>query len=331
MTSGTTPGAPPTSEDETDYMFAAHPRESIDAAYVFGRAVELVGQRPREVIGIAAASVLLSWALLFGLLALGVLGNSLWAAAGVDDVMHPLGIIVLLVIGWAAALLLQAPLVGSAIELHSEQRGLFAVLLSRGMSRLPQLMVASAIVIAVVIAVSTVAMALIAAVVALAALIPWGVVQVMLAFVGSLVIAAYALRTIAGFSLLVPVMLVEQLEGSEALRRSWAIGWRHGFAIISALVLPALLVQAVLFPTQFMPWYIGLGMSIVLGVGLALYNTAVVPVTYVAIREFVEGLHPGRVMDVAGPSPTSTRPPARTAAKAPRRAARPAKSSRPRR
>lgn len=289
---------PPLGDDDTDFIFAAHPGESIDAAYVIGRAIQLVRERPREVIGVAAASVLLGWALLFGLMSLGILHNSLWAAAGVGEVMHPVGVIVLLVIGWAAALLLQAPLVGSAIEVHLDQRrGLFAELLSRGMSQIPQLMGASALVMLAVLIVVSAAMGIVAGVVALAAQIPWGVAQVLVSVVGSIVVLVYAMRAIAGVSLLVPVMLVEGLAIGDAIGRAWEMGWRHGFAILSALILPTLLVEGILFPTQFMPPWVGLSVGIVLGVALALYQTAVAPVTYVAIREYVEGLHPGRVME----------------------------------
>lgn len=315
-------------DDDTDFLFVAHPGEAIDAAYVISRAIQLVWKRPAQVIGVAAASILLSWALLFGLITLGILQNSLWDAAGIGEVMHPLGVIVLLVIGWAGALLLQAPLVGSAIEIHlDERRGLFAELLSRGIARIPQLMVASAIVMVAVVVVVSAAIGLAAGVVAIAAQLPWGAVQVMVTVIGSLVIALYAMRAIAGFCLLVPVMLVERLEIGEAIGRSWTLGWRHGFAILSALILPAVLAQLVLFPTQFMPPWVGLSLGIVLGVSLALYQTAIAPVTYVAIREYVEGLHPGRVMEApAGPA-SPRRPSARARAPRPSRPAKPTKAA----
>ena len=159
----------------------------------------------------------------------------------------------------------------------------------------------------------------------------------MVGAIGSLIVAAYALRTVAGFSLLVPVMLVERLEIGEAVGRAWMLGWRHGFAILSALLLPALLVQGIMYPTQFMPPWVGPSVGIVLGVGLVLYQTAVAPVTYVAIREYVEGLHPGRVMDASAPkgamrAPTSpaarsSTQPARTG-KPGRATAKPSRTSR---
>ena len=283
--------------DDTAYLFQAHPDQTIDTSYIFERAFQLIGARPLQVIGIAIASTLLGWVMILAITGLGALESSLAADAGIDGVTHPLSVIVLLLLAWSAALLLQAPLIGAAIEVHTdERRGFFSLLLSRALGKLPQLLAGSFFVIGATAVVMALTMGLITGVVLIAGMLPWDFVSTLVQIVGFLAFTYLGLRAMVGSSLLVPVMLVEELALGEALRRSWALGWRNGTAILWALLLPNLLLQAVLYPTQFMPWYIGLGVALVGGIGLSLYYTAVVPVTYVAVREYIDGRHPGRLL-----------------------------------
>ncbi|MEM7159072.1 MAG: hypothetical protein AAF799_39915 [Myxococcota bacterium] len=287
----------PPDDDDTAFLFAAHPDQTIDTSYIIERAFHLIGERPLQVIGIAVASALLGWGMLLGITGLGALDNSLSQSVGIDAVTHPVSVIALMLLAWSAALLLQAPLIGAAIEVHTdERRGFFSLLLNRAVGKLPQLMAGSLFVILATMLVMTITMGLVTGLVVLAGMLPWDFIALLIQIVGVLVFMFLGMRALVGSSMLVPVMLVEELALGDALRRSWTMGWRNGTAILWALLLPNLLLQAVLFPTQFMPWYIGMGIALVGGIGLSLYYTAVVPVTYVAVREYIDGLHPGRLL-----------------------------------
>lgn len=274
-----------------DDRFAPHPGETIDTVYVIARAMELVLARPREVLGVMAASVVVATILLLPLVSLDVLG-----AAGVGEPMHPASLTIMLVLGWACGLLLQTPLVGSAIEIHTTRRGLFLELLRRGTAQLPTLMVASLAVLAIVALTMVVAGGLVAGWVALTAFVPWVFVTLMLRFAGVVAITVMALRVITAFSLVIPVVVVEQLAPGPALRRSWALGWPNSFPIFVALLLPSLLAQFVLFLTSFLPALVTVVALVGFGLALAIYQSVVAPVAYVAIREYVDGIDPARLL-----------------------------------
>lgn len=285
-----TPGLP---EDD---RFVPHPGQSIDAVYVIARGFELILARPFQVFGVMAASVVLSGVLLFGLASLGFVENMLFHAAGIDGLHHPGAMMVLVVLGWACALLLQAPLVGSAIEVHTQRRGLHAEFLRRGLAHMGDLVVTGLAVLGISFAVIVVAVVLQVVVVMVTELVPWMVVMVMLRFAGLLAIVVFTLRVITAFGLVVPVVVVEQLPPAAALRRAWALGWPNSFPLLLAFLLPLLVTQGVLYVLNFLPGFISIPSNLVLGVGLALYESVLVPVAYVAIREYVDGIDPGRLV-----------------------------------
>jgi hypothetical protein len=248
------------------------------------------------VLGVMAASVAVSGALLFALVSLGLVENALFAAVGIDAVSHPGAMMVLVVLGWACALLLQAPLVGSAIEVHTQRRGLHAEFLRRGIAHLGDLVVTGLAVLGICLVVVAVAVVLQLVVVTITGLVPWLVVMVMLRFAGFMAVMVYALRLITAFGLVVPVVVVEQLAPAAALRRAWALGWPNSFPMLLAFVLPVLVIQGVLFVLNYLPGFIAIPSNLVLGIGLALYESVLVPVAYVAIREYVDGIDPGRLV-----------------------------------
>ena len=65
---------------------------------------------------------------------------------------------------------------------------------------------------------------------------------------------------------------------------------------MAMVLIPMLLAQFAAFLAGFMPLFISIPVSVALGVGLALYNSAVVPVSYVVIREYVDGLDPAQLL-----------------------------------
>lgn len=289
-TAAATPGLP------DDDRFVPHPGQSIDAVYVIARGFELILARPWQVLGVMAASVVVSGALLFALVALGLVENALFAAVGIDGISHPGAMMVLVVLGWSCALLLQAPLVGSAIEVHTQRRGLHAEFLRRGLAHLGDLVVTGLAVLGLCLVVVIAAVVLQLAVVMITELVPWLVVKVMLRFAGITAVMVYALRVITAFGLVVPVVVVEQLAPAAALRRAWALGWPNSFPMLLAFLLPVLVTQGVLFVLNYLPGFISIPSNLVLGVGLALYESVLVPVAYVAIREYVDGIDPGRLV-----------------------------------
>lgn len=279
-----------------DDRFAPHPDQTIDAVYVIARGFELILARPWQVLGVLLASVVVSGLLVLALVALGLVENALFAAVGVDGAGHPAAMMVLLVLGWACALLLQAPLVGSAIEVHGQRRGLHAELLRRGLARMGDLVAAGLAVLGVSTVVLVVAVILQLAVVTIAGFVPWEVVTVMLRFAGFMAIVTYALRAIVALGLVVPVIVVEQLPAGDALRRAWSMGWSNGFPMLMAFLLPVLVVQGVLFVLSYLPGFISIPALVVLDLGLMLYLSVLAPVAYVAIREYVDGIDPDRLV-----------------------------------
>ena len=272
-----------------DDRFAAHPDQSIDVVYVMGRAAHLVGARPREVVGVMLASLVIAGVLILGVTATGAMG---------EDRSWTMLLTVLL--AWSFGLLLQTPLVGAAIEVHTERRGLALEFLRRGLARFGHLLVASLAVVLIVAVVSTLAGLLQMGLALLVGSLPLGFVGLIVIFIGSVALLVTALRIITAFSLVIPIIIIEGLEPVLALRRSWEIGWPNGTPIFLALLLPALLAQFVLFLAGFMPAFINIPVAIVLGLGLALYNSAVIPTAYVVIREFVDGLDPAQLISSRG-------------------------------
>jgi len=279
-----------------DDRFIPHPGSSIDAVYVIAGGFELILARPLQVLGVMLASVVLSGLFSFALVALGLAENALFGAVGIAGVTHPGTMVVLLVLGWALALLLQTPLVGSAIEVHTQRHGLHAEFLRRGLARMGDLVVSGLAVlgIAAVTIVMTVVLELV--LVKLTAFVPWLVVVVMVRFAGFVALVVVTLRVITSFSLVVPVIVVEQLPPAEALRRAWALGWPNSFPMFLAFLLPVLVVQGVMFVVNYLPLFISIPVGLVLATGLAAYESVLVPVAYVAIREYVDGVDPGRLM-----------------------------------
>jgi hypothetical protein len=278
-----------------DDRFAPHPGQSIDAVYVIARGFELLVARPWQVLGVLLASVVLSGVLLLALVSLGLVENSLFSALGIDGPKHPAATMLLVVLGWTGALLLQAPLVGSAIEVHTQRRGLHAEFLRRGLARMGDLVLSGLAVLGISAAVLVVAVVLQLVVVKLTAFVPWQLVVVMLRFAGVVAIVIVALRVIVALGLVVPVIVVEQLPARDALRRAWTLGWPNSFPMLMAWVLPVLAVQGVLFVLGFLPSFVSIPAMLVLDLGLALYLSVLVPVAYVAIREYVDGIDPQRL------------------------------------
>ncbi len=285
--------APATGDDD---LFSPHPDQTIDVLYVMGRAGELVIDRFWHVVAVTVGSALLSGGLLYGLVQLGALHNALWSAVGIDSYSHPGGLLVMMVLSWAAALLMQTPLVGSAIETHADRRGLFAVFLNRGLGSLPQIIGAALALVLISVGVVTIALVLVLGVVALGNAIPVAFIGFMVKAIGTTVVLYTALRVIIALSLVAPVLVVEQVGVVLALRRSWTLGWPNAHAVFWAILVPMLVFQAVVFLASFMPWFVSLFVALAGGAVLSLYNAAVVPVAYVAIREFVDGLHPVRLI-----------------------------------
>ena len=279
-----------------DDRFVPHPGRTIDPVYVLAGGFELILARPLPVVGVLAASLLLSGSLGFGLVSLGLVENALFGAAGVEGATHPGAMIVLLVLGWACGLLLQAPLVGSAIEVHTQRRGLHAEFLQRGLVRMGDLVAAGLAVLGISAVAIVVAAVLQIAVLKLTGFVPWQVVTVMLRVAGFVAIVVVVLRVITAFALVVPVIVVEQLPTADALRRAWALGWPNSFPMLMAFILPVLVVQGVMYVVLYLPLFISLPVGLVLGIGLAAYESVLVPVAYVAIREYVDGLDPERLL-----------------------------------
>jgi hypothetical protein len=295
-TSRRRPPAAPAAALPEDDRFAPHKGQKIDVIYVIGRSVELIIARPREVLLVMLASFVVAALLLGPLLAAGLVENALWAALGIDAVMHPVNLLVMLVFGWACALLLQAPLVGAAIEVHTFRRGLALEFFRRGAAQFSSLLVASLAMLGITAGVLVVALVLQLLVLELTALVPVAFIVVMLRFVGMVAVLVAALRVITAFSLVVPIMLVERLAPGDALRRSWELGWPNSQPMFMALLFPTLLVQGVLLVLNYLPTFISLPCNLLGLLGLSLYQSVLVPVSYVAIREYVDGLDPERLL-----------------------------------
>ncbi len=283
-----------------DDRFTPHPGQRIDAVYVIARGAELVIARPLPVLAVLLASAVLSGLLLLALVAAGAMSNPLVAAVGIDGTTHPAAILLLFVLGWAGSLLLQTPLVGSAIEIHTARRGLHAEFLQRGLARMGDLVTAGLAMLGLCAGVLVAGVLAQLLVVTITSLIPWLVVAVMLQVAGLVMVVTTCLRIITCFGLVVPVIVVEQRPASEALRRAWALGWPSSTALLLGFLLPALVVQGMLYVFGFLPAFISIPVTLVLGLGLAAYQAALVPAAYVAIREYVDGLDPGQLLARGG-------------------------------
>lgn len=278
-----------------DDRFSPHPGQSIDAVYVIARGFELIAARPGPVIGVLLASTVVSGILLFALVALGLVENALFSALGITGPTHPAAMLLLLVLGWSCALLLQAPLVGSAIEVNTQRRGLHVEFLRRGLARLGDLVLAGLAVLGISLVVLVVAVVLQLLVVKISAFVPWLVVMVMLRFAGFVAVTIAALRVINAMALVVPVIVVEQLPAPDALRRAFTLGWPNSFPMLMAFVLPVVTFQGILHVLSYLPGFISIPATIIIDVGMTLYLSVLVPVSYVAIREYVDGIDPDRL------------------------------------
>jgi hypothetical protein len=287
-----TASAPGLPEDD---RFSPHPGQSIDAIYVIARGFELIVARPGPVIGVLLASAVVSGVLLFALVTLGVVENALFTSLGITGPEHPAAMLLLLVLGWSCALLLQAPLVGSAIEVNTQRRGLHMEFLRRGLARLGDLVLAGLAVLGISFVALMVAVALQLAVVWITSVVPWQVVQVMLRLAGTVVVMVVALRIIYAFGLVAPVIVVEQLPARDALRRAWALGWPNSFPMLTAFALPVVTFQGILYVFSYLPGFISIPVTIIIDVGMILYLSVLMPVSYVAIREYVDGIDPDRL------------------------------------
>lgn len=283
-----------------DDRFAPHPGQSIDAVYVIARGFELILARPGPVLLVVLASLALAGLLVGGLVTLGFAHNPLFAAVGIEETSHPAAMLMLLVLGWSTALLLQAPLVGAAIDVHGPRRGLHLEFLRRGMARMGDLVVAGLAMLAISTVTLLAATLLQQLLVIVTGVIPWEVVVVMLRVVGFVAIVVMVLRIVTTFALVVPIIVVEQRPAIDALRRAWALGWPHSFPMLMAFLLPTLVIQGVLFVLGYLPPPIPLVSNLLLGLGLALYQSVLMPVAYVAIREYVDGLDPERLISLGG-------------------------------
>lgn len=280
-----------------DDRFSPHPGQTIDAVYVIARGFELIIARPGPVIGVLLASTVISGVLLFALVSLGLVENGLFSSLGIDGATHPAAMVILLVLGWSCALLLQAPLVGSAIEVNTQQRrGLHTELLRRGLARLGDLVQAGLAMLGISLVVLVVAVSLVVVVVMLTAFVPWQLVQVMLRVASVVAVMVVALRVINAFALVVPLIVVEQLSAAAALRRAWLIGWPNSFAMLMAFALPVVTFQGILYVLSHLPGFISIPAMLIIDVGMALYLSVLVPVSYVAIREYVDGIDPERLV-----------------------------------
>jgi hypothetical protein len=289
-----TASAPGLPEDD---RFSPHPGQSIDAIYVIARGFELIVARPGPVIGVLLASAVVSGVLLFALVALGVVENALFTSLGITGPEHPAAMMLLLVLGWSCALLLQAPLVGSAIEVNTQQRrGLHMEFLRRGLARLGDLVLAGLAVLGISLAVLVAAVLLQVLVAKISSFVPWQLVRVMLGVAGFVAVTIAALRVINALALVVPVIVVEQLPAPVALRRAWVLGWPNSMPMLMAFVLPVVTFQGVLHVLSFLPGFISIPATIIIDVGMTLYLSVLVPVSYVAIREYVDGIDPERLV-----------------------------------
>jgi hypothetical protein len=285
-----TPGLP------ADDRFSPHPGQSIDAVYVIARGFELIVARPGPAIGVLLASAVVSGILLFALVSLGLVENALFTKLGITGPEHPGAMLLLLVLGWSCALLLQAPLVGSAIEVNTQQRrGLHMEFLRRGLARLGDLVLAGLAVLGISLVVLVLAVALQLLVVVITSFVPWQVVMVMLRVAGMVAVMVVALRVINALGLVVPVIVVEQLPARDALRRAWTLGWPNSMPMLLAFVLPVVTFQGILHVLSYLPGFISIPATIIIDVGMTLYLSVLVPVSYVAIREYVDGIDPERL------------------------------------
>ncbi len=268
-----------------DDRFAPHPDQSIDVVYIIGRAAHLVGARLKVVVGVMLAS-----------LAVAAVSGFIVSAAGAGGFLTLDNVIVGMMVTWLLGLLLQTPLVGAAIEIHTERRGLALEFLRRGLARFGAIFAASLAVALIGAVIATVGVFFQLGLMKILDSLPLGFVNVILGFVGSVIILVICLRAITAFSLVVPIILIEDTAAGAALRRSWEIGWRNGSPIFLAVLLPALVANGVLFLASFMPAFIYIPVGIVLAILLALYNSAVVPSSYVIIREFNDGVDPAHLL-----------------------------------
>ena len=293
---GPAPAAPSAPSDDLEYLLTPEPERSIGPADVVGRTLHLLITRPLALVGLIVASGVVTWMLTMVFAEMSgslrsVLGGS--ALHGVADKM--LGVVAAIV-AWAASTVVQAPVVGAAIEARTGQRGLLAMFLQRGVRRLPAMAGAVGIVVLISIAVLLGAFVGMLGVIKVAALVPGFYPPMLLTIGGGAVLFWLSLRTLLGVSLAVPVVLVEGGNGLQAVKRSWTLTAGHRYAIAFGLVLPILAIFVLgiavgLLAPQVTPWY-----GIVAYIFVVLYATAMAPATYVAFREFIDDVQPEKLL-----------------------------------
>ena len=281
---------------DLEYLMTPEPERSIGPGDVVGRTLHLLIARPLALLGLMVASGAVYATLM---LVSGEMSGSLRSLLGgspLHGVAEKLLAVVTAVVAWAASTVVQAPIVGAAIEARTGQRDLLGKFLQRGMRRLPSIGNAVGLIILISIAVlGGMAVGMIG-LVKVAALVPGRYPPMLLTVGGAAVIFWFALRTLLAVSLAVPVVLVEGASGPQAVRRSWQLTAGHRYAIAFGIVLPIIAVIAIgvavgMMAPQLAHWY-GIGVYAF----MVLYATAMGPATYVAFREFIDDVQPDKLL-----------------------------------
>jgi len=272
------------------------PERSVGPGDVVGRTLHLLVTRPLALVGLMLASGGVWWTLT---LVFGEMSGSLRSvlagsplAAVADNVLA----VVAAVVAWAASTVVQAPIVGAAIEARTGQRDLLGKFLQRGVRRLPAIAGAVGIVVVISIAV-LVGMALgVMGLVKVASFVPGRYPPLLMVVGGSAVVFWFALRTLLAVSLAVPVVLVEGGNGLQAVGRSWSLTAGHRYAIAFGILLPIIAVIVMgmgvgMLVPELVHWY---GLAVYLF--MVLYATAMGPATYVAFREFIDDVQPDKLV-----------------------------------
>lgn len=281
---------------DLEYLLTPEPERSIGPGDVVGRTLHLLITRPLALVGLMVASgaVYATLMLVFGEMS-GSL-RSLLGGSPLHGVAEKLLAVVAAVVAWAASTVVQAPVVGAAIEARTGQRDLLRKFLQRGMRRLPAIGNAVGLIVLISIAVLGGMAVGMYGLTKIAALVPGRYPPMLLTVGGAAVIFWFALRTLLAVSLAVPVVLVEGGSGMEAVRRSWQLTAGHRYAIAFGIVLPIIAVIVIgiaagMLAPQLAHWY-GVGVYAF----MVLYATAMGPATYVAFREFIDDVQPDKLL-----------------------------------
>ncbi len=288
--------AQPMSAD-LDYLLTPEPEASIGPIDVIGRTLHLLLTRPLALLGLIVASSAVFWTLTFVLTEMSSPITSLMTELGLRKLAVGFQAVFVGVLSWAASTIVQAPIVGAAIEAQTGRRDLLRSFFQRGVRHLPAVLGSVAAVVAISIAVLATALGAEALLIKLGGALPQGDFAFMLVVgAGSLVIGYLALRTLLGFSLVAPIVLVEELGAKAAVIRSWRLTAGNRYAIGFGILLPLLglsiatVVVGSVAPTVA-PWF-----NLSANLFLVLYATAMAPAAYVAFREFIDGVAPSKLL-----------------------------------